>query len=266
MSEKNKIITIEKKTRIWAIASIFGEAERLHVLHRSLSELYQAGDIIIYLGNIMGFGSAIKEAINETIVFKNALISSANADPDDIIYLRGAAEEMWCKLLCLHLAPNPYHVLKWILNHGMGATIKAYGEDPEKGLECAQKGAVSLSHWIRNLAETYSLCDGHAGYVESLKHAAKTDDNELLFTSSGLDLNLPLADQKDNFWWSFAKKIEGETPYNNFKRLIRGHSLNFGEPLLSKHFITIDCGSGRGGKLATVLFDKNRKPENLIEV
>lgn len=266
MSEKNKIVTLKRQSRIWAIASVFGESERLHVLHRSLSELYQPGDVIIYLGNIMGFGSDVKGTINEILLFKKALLSSIDSSPNDLIYLRGAAEEMWCKLLCLHLAPEPDYVLKWMLKHGLSSTIKAYGEDPEKGLEYAQKGAVSLAHWTRNLAETYTLCDGHASYVESLKHAVKTNNNELLFTSSGINPALPLTNQSDNFWWSFAQEFKNDQPYEQFKYVVRGHALNFAQPLFNKHFITLDAGSGRGGKLVAVLFNENAKPEHLIEV
>ncbi|MGD9639250.1 MAG: hypothetical protein AB7U85_09370 [Alphaproteobacteria bacterium] len=266
MSEKSKISNIQKKSRIWAIASVCGESERLHVLHRSISELYQKDDIIIYLGNIMGFGPDVKGAINETILFKDALLNSTDADSDDIIILRGATEEMWCKLLCLHLASNPSYVLEWMLQNGIDATIKAYGGDSQKGLDLAAKGAVALSHWTRDLAENFALCDGHAAYVESLKHAAKTDDNELLFTSAGININLPLSSQNDNFWWSFSRDYQDDTPYQGIKRVIRGFASKFGEPVFSRHFATIDSGSGRGGKLAAVLFDENRKPTNLIEV
>ncbi len=43
--------TLRRSRRIWAVASIHGEAERLDAVHRELFERLEPGDRIVYLGN-----------------------------------------------------------------------------------------------------------------------------------------------------------------------------------------------------------------------
>ena len=44
----------------------------------------------------------------------------------DIVFLRGAQEEMLSKLLQLHIAPNPTEILDWVFSHGVDQTIISY--------------------------------------------------------------------------------------------------------------------------------------------
>ena len=40
-------------------------------------------------------------------------------NPEKIIFLRGAQEEMFLKLLQLQTAPNPIDIVKWMFDHGV---------------------------------------------------------------------------------------------------------------------------------------------------
>ena len=50
----------------------------------------------------------------------------------DIVFLRGAQEEMFSKLLQLHIAPNPIEILEWIFSHGVDQTLISYNFDPDE--------------------------------------------------------------------------------------------------------------------------------------
>ena len=68
----------------------------------------------------------------------------------DLVYLRGAQEEMWQKLLQLQFAPNPQDVLRWMLGQGVETTLRAYGGAAEVGLSaattiCSPRSAGPLS-------------------------------------------------------------------------------------------------------------------------
>ena len=40
--------------RVWAIAAIHGEAERLRALHNEVGARFKTGDRLVYLGNYLG--------------------------------------------------------------------------------------------------------------------------------------------------------------------------------------------------------------------
>ena len=47
--------------------------------------------------------------------------------PEAIVFLRGAQEEMFLKLMELQIAPNPQDIVKWMFDHGVDKTIQSYG-------------------------------------------------------------------------------------------------------------------------------------------
>ena len=52
MSESSYFSVIPENKRIWVISSVEGDAVRLRYLHRKISAEFQAGDALVYLGNI----------------------------------------------------------------------------------------------------------------------------------------------------------------------------------------------------------------------
>ena len=251
--------------RIWAIASVHGELESLCSIHKKIAADYQIGDRIIYLGNILGIGSEIKATLNEALLFRRALIASPGATCDDIIYLRGAQEEIWSKLLKLQFAPNPSRVLEWAIDQGAGATISAYGADSKEGLRLASKGTVALSRWTAELRKAIDREDGHGEYMSALKHVAYTEDNALLFVNAGIDPRLTLEKQGDVFWWGHSAFNDKRENHTGFSTLVRGYDFSHGGLSIDKHTITLDDGCGFDGTLAAALFDADREPIKIIK-
>ena len=93
--------------RVWAVGAIHADAQRLERLHDRLAERFAPGDRLVYLGNYMGTGPDVAGTIDELISFRTAILCRAGMEPDDIVFLRGAQEEMWRKLLQIQFAPAP---------------------------------------------------------------------------------------------------------------------------------------------------------------
>jgi serine/threonine protein phosphatase 1 len=267
MPKLERFAKIEKNKRIWAIPSVHGEAERLRVLHQSIAKEYRPGDKVVYLGNLIGVGDKVKETVNEFLLFRRALISSPDANVEDVICIRGMQEEMWNKLMQLHYAPKPEDVLKWMLLKGVGSVIKAYGGNPDEGLAVSRQGAVAISRWTQSLRESFVSHDGHMDYLTNLHYGAYTEDNKLLFVSAGYSNQAPITEQSDSLWWESKKPFEvlDDKP-QEFDMVVRGYCQKHDKekPYLSKSRMTLDMGCGFDGKLAACLFDERSKPVQLI--
>lgn len=122
-----KLALLRGAQRVWAISSVHGEAERLRALHEAISRQFQPGDRLVYLGNILGHGPDVTDAVDEVLAFRRAVISAHGMFAADVVVLRGAQEEMWQKLLQLQLALNSGEVFDWMMEQGVGATLKSYG-------------------------------------------------------------------------------------------------------------------------------------------
>ena len=114
MAEQSLFATLRAGTRIWAIPAIHGEVGALSALHGALDSEFAVGDQLVYLGNYTGHGQAARETIEELLLFRRALLARPGMEPEHIVYLRGAQEEMWQKLSQVQFAPNPREVLKWM--------------------------------------------------------------------------------------------------------------------------------------------------------
>lgn len=249
--------------RVWAISAIHGEAERLAGLHAGLAARFQMGDRLVYLGNYLGRGAGVRATLDELIAFRRRIIAMPRMFVDDVVYLRGCQEEMWHKTLQLQFATNPGEVLKWTLGQGLGATLAAYGGNPDEGLGVMRQGAVAIGKWTQKLRQTMNQTPGHADFMAALKRAAFTDDRSLLFVSAGLDPTRPLSAQDDALWWGgsgFATlDAPGAEPYDGYARVVRG-----GKPTAAPaqagvvqgaHTATVDGGAGFGGHLLAACFD-----------
>src|SRR4051812_36082403 len=83
--------------RVWAIAVIRGEAQRFAQLHDTISERFQVGDRVVYLGDYVGGGSVFG-TIDELLDFRRRVLGRPGGAACDVAFLRGAQEEMWQKL------------------------------------------------------------------------------------------------------------------------------------------------------------------------
>lgn len=223
-TDKNFIVSIPSGRRIWVIGAVYGDSARLVEMHNIIRQEYTKGDIIVYLGNLMGYGYDVGGVLDEAFHFHNYLTKKAGANFEEIIFLRGQQEEMWRKLLTLQFAPKPEEIFRWLLSHGIEGTLKAYGVDIEEGLIAARKDSVAISKWTEKLRQLQNDSMGHKEILNSLKHAAVTQDKRILFASWSIDSALPLSAQSDNFWWGVGKKPTVNRPYEQFSLVVVGKS------------------------------------------
>ena len=250
--------------RVWAVAAIHGEAERLARLQEGLERRFQPGDRVVYLGNFLGRGERIRETVDLLLACRRRLLARPFAFAYDIAYLRGAQEEMWQKLLQIQFAPNPREVLGWMLNQGVGATLAAYGGEPRQGEAAARDGAMAMTRWSGALRAAMQAIPGHFQLMSALRRAAFTDDHSLLFVSAGLDPERPLSEQSDSFWWGGAGFAQ-LAAYGDFGRVVRGHDRGQAGLASGPFSTTIDGGCGFGGSLVAACFLPSGDADDLIE-
>jgi hypothetical protein len=113
ISDSQRFADLLQPRRIWAIGAIHGDVVRLGAIHQEIGRRFTPGDRLVYLGNMLGRGPAVADTIDEILAFRLALLAAPGMKVEDIVYLRGAQEEMWQKLLQLQFAPNPAEVLGW---------------------------------------------------------------------------------------------------------------------------------------------------------
>ncbi|MGE5503703.1 MAG: hypothetical protein ACM31L_04705 [Actinomycetota bacterium] len=265
MSETNIFATLRGGGRIWTVGAVHGERDRLAALHARIQQEIKPGDQLVYLGGYLGHGTQVRETIDELLLFRRAFIARPGVEVDDVIYLRGAQEEMWQKLLQLQFAPNPAEVLRWMVEHGAGTTIAAYGGSVEEGLNSARDGTLSLTRWTGGLRQAMRAYDGHTTLMSVLKHAAFTDDNTLLFTHAGLDPTRPLSAQLDAFWWGSAGFREMGAAYAGFRMVVCGADRRGGGVALGPFSAVLDSGCGRGGPLTAACFGADGAILQMIE-
>ncbi len=254
MSESGVFAALRSTSRVWAIAAIHGEAMKLAALHRQISHYFSPGDQIVYLGNYSGHGRAVRETIDELLVFRRSILARPGVDCADVVFLRGAQEEMWQKLQQLQFAPNPQEVLNWMLAQGIGPTLEAYGASIQDGQNAARDGTLSLTKWTSQLRQAISTYDGHNALRSTLRHAAYSEDGAMLFVHAGIDPQRPLSAQGDSFWWGGAAFAGIEEPYGGFRRVVRGFDRRRGGVQETAWTLTLDGGCGFGGDLLAACF------------
>ncbi len=265
MSESTSLFaTLTPGGRVWAVGAVHGEAERLMRLHAALWPRLREGDAVVYLGNHLGRGARVREAVDELLVFRRRLLAGG-IPAEAVVFLRGGQEEMWHKLLQLQFAPNPREVLAWMLEQGVGATLEAYGGSAEEGMGAAREGAVALTRWTGRLRQAMRARDGHVQIQAALKHAALTEDNALLFVHAGVDPSRPLSAQSDSFWWGGGGFSAMSEPYGDFRRVVRGYDRRHGGARVDAYTATVDGGCGFGGSLLAYCFEPGGKVVETVE-
>jgi serine/threonine protein phosphatase 1 len=228
--------TLRGSRRVWAVGAIHGEAARLTQLHTQLAELFEAGDRVVYLGNILGVGGAVGATVDELLVFRRQILAVPGSHVCD-------------------LAINPAEVIGWVGEQGVEATLQAYGGSLQDGLNRAQGGARDLARWTNELRDAVAGRPGHREFMSALKRAAFTDDGALLFVHAGIDPTLPIDAQKDAFWWGSAG-IDGMTkPFAGFRKVVRGYAPGHPGIDIQPHSISVDGGAGTGGSLMAACID-----------
>ena len=172
---------------------------------------------------MIGLGDNSKETLSSVIDLRFNLMSKFKLKSDSIIFLRGAQEEMFSKLLQLQLAPNPTEILEWMFDHGVNKTIKSYGFSEDEVRNIASSGTMNISKWTTSLNKALQKIPGHTEYFLNLKHAAYSHTEKILFVNRGVDITRPLSAQNDCFWWGYQNFSTIQEPYKTFLRIVRGY-------------------------------------------
>lgn len=249
MNDRRKFAKLRGARRIWAVASVHGEARRLERLQGALASRLKPGDRIVYLGNVIGRGPEIAETLATLMRFRAAVLAGQRSFTCDLVYLRGAQEEMWQKLLQIQFATDPAGALEWMLDQGIGSTLEAYGSSADDARRHALGGAVGLTRWTKSLREAMQGEPGHNEFFAALRRAAFTEDGALLFVNAGLDPSRPLEAQSDSFWWGSAAFARIAAPYGSYRLIVRGFDPDHPGLQVSDHTVTLDGGCGFGGPL-----------------
>lgn len=248
--DNGRCAVIKRAGRIWAIGAVHGEASRLAVIHDAVADRLHPTDRIVYLGEFLGYGPDVGDAVDEILRFRSAFLARAPlVHPDDILCLRGQQEEIWHKLLQLQFAVNPAEVLEWALCHGAEATLRAYGGDAATARVCARGGPLALTRWTGAMREAMRRRAGHVALMSSLRRAAWTDSGSLLFVSAGIDPTRPVAAQTDGFWWESGGFDAIDQAYAGYRTVIRGFDPRRRGFAATPWTVTIDGGCGFGGPL-----------------
>ncbi len=249
-----KFARLREAPRIWAVGAIHGEAERLSRLHDRIAERFGEGDRIVYLGNYLGRGAAVAATMDELLDFRRRVLALRRGFVCDVVFLRGAQEEMWQKLLQLQFAPNPGEVLAWMVREGVEPTVRAYGGELRQGFAASRDGPRTITRWTSALRGAMNAAPGHRALLAGLHHAAVTDDRRLLFVHAAIDAARPLGAQGDAFWWGGGDILDLAAPFDGFRRVIRGFDRQCRGLVEREYAVSLDAGAGRGGKLLGVAF------------
>lgn len=262
MTEQKDIFSvIPEKRRIWVISYLCGDAVRLRFLHKKISVEFNIGDVVVYLGNVLGRGSDVCKTLDEVLTFRRALISIPGVSQNDVIFLRGQQEEMFHRLMQIQFAQNPIEVYDWMLAQGLRQTLVSYGIDPDEGRRILPQGIVAMSRWTAALRKAQQEHDGHLDYMAELKHAAYTADNDVLFVHFGIHHDVPLNLQGDAFWWGGKPPFSRAYPYLGFKRVVRGYSAQSADTgvITDKYYTTLVSGGGFDTQIHALLLDENHE-------
>jgi hypothetical protein len=238
--------------RIWAVSAIHGELERLTDLHDAMLEHIRPGDRLVYHGNYTGYNPQAAACIDEILTFRRLVLSLPGMMCNDIVYLRGAQEEIWQKLLQLQFAPDPTSVLLWMLGNGLSDTLYSYGLSPHDGIEACQSGTMGLTKWTAKVREAIRRHAGHEVFSTQLLRAAHTAQDSpcsMLFVHAGLDAAKPLEEQGDSFWWAGRMFSDIKVAYAPFDKVIRGYDPDHTGVAINCVTASIDGGCGFGGNL-----------------
>ncbi|MFY9288591.1 MAG: hypothetical protein WAO98_08840 [Alphaproteobacteria bacterium] len=254
--------------RIWAVAAIHGDIDRLTTLHDHIASRFNVRDRLVYLGNYLGIESRNNLTLfDEILAFRAALLSKSGVEPSDIVYLRGPAEEAWQRLLRLQFAPAPLQTLEKLLASGVESYLRMYGVSINDTRSMARAGSMAITRWTNQLRALQRSAPGHEALICGMRRAAlanaSTDQNKVLFVPAGFDPSRTLEDQGDALWWTPATYQVSGRAQNVYSRIVRGFdSVNSGVSLQDEA-VTLDGGCGRGGPLMCGCFTPSGK---LIEI
>lgn len=230
MSIVASIARLREGGSTWALGALDGDDAALERLGGALMQRWQPGDRLVVLGNMLGAAGNTQRTIDLMLLLRRRLLARPSAEVEDFVFLRGAQEEMWHKVLQLQFAIAPLDVLDWMLARGLAAIIEGYGHSITEGRVACRNGPLAIARWTTGLRGRQALQPGHNDLLNALSRAALSADGRLVFAATGVDPGRPLGEQADAFWWNaqsdslldeaLGKASDGGWP--SITRVIRG--------------------------------------------
>ena len=186
--------------RIWALGALLGDDCALEALAYALLPRWRPGDKLVVLGNMLGPNGDPARTLDGLLLLRRRVMAANLAC--DVLFLRGAQEEIWQKALSLQFALTPLDVLDWMLERGLASILQAYGASTTDGRIACRNGPSEIARWTRSLRERQAAHAGHTELLNSLSRAALDADGTLLLSAAGVDATRPLDQQGDAFWWN----------------------------------------------------------------
>ncbi len=231
MYTQSRFVELKYSKKIWAVGSIHSHFDSFNSIKKYILKHFIYGDKLVFLGNIVGFGKHSTETLSSVINLRNHLLSNFILKTQDIVFLRGAQEEMFLKLLQLQTAPNPQDIVQWMFEHGVDKTANSYGFSTEEIIDVSNQGTLSISRWTTKLNKIIDKFPGHKEYFSNLYHAAFSDTKKILFVNRGVDISRPLSAQSDCFWWGYQNFSKLNKPYSTFVKIVRGYEASLNDSL-----------------------------------
>jgi serine/threonine protein phosphatase 1 len=202
MSDPPAINQLRPGGRIWALGALLGNDGALQLLGRALFERWRGGDKLVVLGNLIGPNGDPARTIDWLLALRRRLLATPATRTCDLVFLRGAQEEMWHKTLRLQFAMTPLQVFDWMLERGLASTVAAYGANVAEGRGACRNGPSAIARWTAGLRGQQAQRPGHADLLNGLGRAAQSADGRLFLSAAGVDPTLSLDSQTDAFWWN----------------------------------------------------------------
>jgi len=226
LDKESNFVEFNKGSRIWAVGSIHSNIQSFNSIKDFIVSNFKENDKLVFLGNVIGLGDFSKETVSSIINLRFNLMSKFKLKHHEIVFLRGAQEEMFSKILQLQIAPNPIEIIDWMFDHGVDKTLLSYGYSKDEIINVATSGTVSISKWTSKLNQSILNNPGHKQFFLNLKHAAYSSSKKILFVNRGVDITRPLSAQNDCFWWGYQNFSKLDKAYNSFTRIVRGYQSN----------------------------------------
>jgi hypothetical protein len=256
--------------RIWAVAAIHGELNRLAALHNELACRFTVGDRLVYLGNYLGVNAMQNaEVIEELLAFRSALLAKQGMEPHDIVFLRGPAEEAWQRLLRLQFAPLPVQSMEQLHHAGVDAYLRMHDVSVRDTKVIARAGSIAITRWTNRLRDMQRNAPGHDALMSQMRRAAVTQPHpetkqRVLFVPAGFDGAYSLEDQGETFWGKGSVfRLPENAPYS---RVVRGCDPEYQGIDTEGAAVTLDGGCDRGGPLACGCFGFEGRLTDIIAV
>jgi len=230
-----RVFSVPRGTRVYAIGDIHGRADLLETLHVKVREDASQGAAerrcVVYLGDYVDRGLQSREVID--------LLLEAPLEGFESVHLMGNHEEFMLRFL-----EQPKAGPGWFMNGG-GATLYSYGvRTLERGTDLTR-----MSHLCEQLGR--NLPERHLAFLRGLKRWHIEGD--YYFVHAGIRPGVPLEEQRDEdtLW---IREPFLDDPSDHGKMVVHGHTI-MAEPQVRPNRIGIDTGAYATGVLTCLVLE-----------